>query len=295
MPNGDIVITHREYITDVLGSVAFASNTFTVNPGLPGVFPWLSAIAQRFESYRFERLEFLFESESATSATGTVLIAPDYDASDAAPTTKSQAMTYRSCVRSPPWSDCAFQAIGEDLSKRKSYYVRSGTLSSNQDIKLYDTANVYVCTQGQASTAIIGEVYVSYKIRLMTPQAGPISLGEALSANFSGTSNAAPFATGGGTLPASVVSTGTTTSVSTWTFTQPWEGFISVIVSGTGITGIAISGTATGSEVSEQANAGGTNDIAVYGVTCDIGQTVVLTISNTTITASRAMFGQADN
>ncbi len=290
---GDIRVVHREYIADLTGSAAFASNAFAVNPGLVGTFPWLSQIARRFESYRFRKLRFSFETESATTQTGVVLGALDFDASDAAPESKQQAMAYRNSVRSPPWSDFDFNATAEDLRKRASYYVRNGSLSANQDIKLYDTGNFFCCTSGN-SVATLGELYVEYDVDLMTPQMGPAGAGDAESGVFNGTSNAAPAATKTGNLPATAVSTGTTTSVTTFTFSQPWEGLVAVTLAGTVLTGTTAGGSATVTTVQDVVNAGATNDNFVCIVRAIQGQTLVITVGNTTITAAGFQFGQGD-
>ncbi len=294
-PSGDLTISHREYINEIAGSVSFAVNTLQINPGLAGVFPWLSQIAQRFESYRFRKLIFHYETESATSATGSVIGTIDYDASDASPENKTQAMAYRNSVRSPPWCDFSMSSQQEDLSKRKSYYVRPGALSSNQDIKLYDVGNFFLCTQGQAGTTTIGELYVEYVIDLMTPQMSPPGVGDAIYGSFTGTSNAAPAGTvASGNLPVTVGSVGTTTSVTTFTFTQPWQGYMTIILNGTGLGAISYSGTATSSEYGEVFNAAATLEYDAATVNAQIGQTIIVTISNTTITSSVFLFGQAD-
>lgn len=294
--NGDITITHREYIVDIAGSVTFTSLQASINPGLSGVFPWLSGVAQRYESYRFDSLKFCFETEAPTSATGTVLLVSDYDASDSAPENKTQAMAYRSSVRSPPWSDCCSQALREDLSKRSSYYVRNGALAANQDVKLYDTGNLFVCTQGQANTNTIGELYVEYRIRLMTPQLGPAGVGEAVYGSFHGTSNAAPFGSVAltGNMPVGYSSSGTTTSVTTFTFLQPWQGYVTVVLVGTGLSGITPSGTSTFTEISDVVDSGAFNRIANYTLAANIGDTAILTLADTTISSGSVYFGQAD-
>jgi hypothetical protein len=264
-----------------------------VNPGLPGTFPWLSQIASRFESYRFRRLQFSFETESSTSQTGVVLGALDFDASDAAPESKQQAMAYRNSVRSPPWNAFDFRAMSEDLKKRASYYVRTGSLSANQDIKLYDTGNFFCCTSGN-SVSVLGELYVEYDVDLMTPQMGPAGAGDAVSGVFNGTSNAAPAATSTGNLPATAASTGTTTSVTTFTFTQPWEGLAAVSVTGTVLTGTSLGGSAATATIMDVVNGGATNDNFVCYIRAIQGQTVVFTIGNTTITAAGFRFAQGD-
>ncbi len=290
--NGDIVISHREFISDVAGSVAFAATKYSVNPGLPGTFPWLSTVARSYESYRFEKLEFAYETQAPSTTPGTAILSVDYDASDATPTTKTQAMAYRSSVRSPSWSDCEHMSLKEDLSKRSSYFVRSGSLAANSDVNLYDVGSLFVCTQAQSGSSVIGELYVDYKIRLMTPQIGNVGIGEAIYGIFSGTSNAAPFSSSSGNLPATVGFVGTTpTSNSTWTFTQPWEGFVTVNLTGTGLSNVSASG---GTEIFDLVDAGGTRETALYSLSIQAGGNFLLSVPNTTISAAAVYFAQAD-
>lgn len=293
MPNGDILIHHREYIQDVQGSVAFAASLLEINPGLPGTFPWLSTLARSYESYRFEKLSVMYETQSATTGAGKILLAVDYDASDAAPTTKQQAMAYRSSVSCPVWSDCEHVSLPEDLNKRKTYYVRNGALDANQDIKLYDVGNLFVCSQGGIASAM-GEIYIDYAVRLMTPQLGKAGVGQSIYGLFTGSVNSAPFAAKSGNLPASVVSTGTTTSISTWTFTQPWEGYVSTNVVGTTLSNVAPSGTGTELELADVVNTAATQEVGIYSVVVSAGETFILTIPNASITGASAYFAQAD-
>ncbi len=291
--NGDVRVVHKEYIGDILGSTAFSVNEFAVNPGMLTTFPWLSSLANNYESYQFESLRFCYETESPTSFTGTVLMAIDYDASDPAPIDKVQIMAYRQAIRSAPWEPCCFKSLTEDLKKEKTLYVRNGVLAANQDIKLYDTGNLFICTQGQAGNSTVGELYVEYDVRLMTPQLNDPSIGASYYGEWTGTSNAAPAGTlVMGNLPAAVVSTGTTASVSTWTFSQPWKGNVSFSIVGTGISAPTLSGTATGIFTTNLVNAGTTQTVGWFSVLAQAGQTVVITENNTTISASRFEFSQ---
>jgi hypothetical protein len=293
MPNGDILVRHREFVVDASSAAAFTAVQLELNPGLPGSFPWLSTLARSYESYRFDKLSIMFETSSPTTSSGKQLLAIDYDSSDAAPTTKQQAMAYRSSVSCPVWSDCEHISLPEDLNKRKSYFVRAGDLAANQDVKLYDVGNLFICSQGGAGVTS-GEIYIDYEVRLMTPQLGKVGVGQSIYGLYTGSANSAPFASKSGNLPATVVSGGTTTSVSTWTFTQPWEGYVSVNVVGTTLAGIAPTGTGTELELADVINSGTTNEVAIYSVVVSAGETFILTISNATISACSAYFAQAD-
>lgn len=290
---GDIRVVHREYVGEIGGAVAFEARQHAINPGLGWEFPWLSKIAQRYESYRFNSLKYCFETESPTSATGAVMGVIDYDPTDPSPTDKIQALNYRDAVRAAPWSDFCLQATQEDLHKRQTYFVRSG--ASNDDLRLYDTGNFFLCVQGQASTALVGELYVEYDVSLMTPQVGDLGWDHAVWGEFTGSSNSDPFGTVGGILPVTASSTGTTSSVTTFTFTGPWEGFATCVVGvATGLTDFTYGGTCSVTTRGEVINSGATQGIAAAEIKAVTGQTLIMTIANTTISSSRFMFGQGD-
>lgn len=165
------VVSQKEFITDLNGSVAFTVNSFSINPGLNNTFPWLQQFGPNFEQYRFKNLEFCFESEQASSSIGSIMMAVDYDAADLAPASKQQLMTYDGATRGQPWTSFTYKT---DPVARKAYlkrYIRTGTLSANLDIKTYDVGTLFVATQGQADASVIGELYVKYDVEFFTPAA----------------------------------------------------------------------------------------------------------------------------
>jgi len=175
MRNGDCRIVHREYIQDIQAPIgpppsAFFAYSLPINPGQEGSFPWLSNVAKNFESYKFKKLKFCYETEAATSTPGTVVLSVDYDSADPTPATKQQAMAYRGSVRSPPWTPSCHMSLTEDLSKQKQYFVRPGLPVPGTDIKTYDTGNLFVITQGVTPAPTdLGELYVEYDVELYTP------------------------------------------------------------------------------------------------------------------------------
>lgn len=228
--NGDVTVTHMEYLQDISGSIGFSTNTVAINPGQSASFPWLSLMAPLFESYQFEELEFEFQTMQGSTALGTVMAAVDYDASDAAPLSKQQLSAYRGYVRSAPWFDFCQRSKLSDLRKQKSYYVRPGALPANTDIKMYDTGNLFLATQGQADTSVVGELYVRYKVRLMTPQLGNVAVGLSKSAKFNVNAGGnGPFA--GSNAPLNPSGTGAGGTVS-YTATAPYAAILAA--SGTG-------------------------------------------------------------
>jgi hypothetical protein len=194
--NGDCRIRHREYIQDITAGTGspsvFSVQTLPVNPGQQSTFPWLSQLAQRFESYRFDSLKFCFETESPSTTPGSLILGVDYDASDPAPVSKQQLMAYRSSVRSAPWEYCCHTSLSEDLHKQKSYFVRPAGVPVSADVKLYDVGNLQVASQGATSAATLGELYVEYDVLLMTPSFDALSDNSG-SMTSAATTVAAPF------------------------------------------------------------------------------------------------------
>lgn len=223
-----IQVSHREYLSEISGSVTFTSEQYPINPGLGSTFPWLSSIARRYESYNFKRLHFSFETESPTSTPGAVMHAVDYDASDSAPTNKVSLMSYEGSVRSAPWVDSTFSALSSSLHKSKTYYIRSGALNANQDIKMYDVGNYFIATQGQTGTAVLGELYVEYVVDLFTPQLDS-NVPSCSITGATGISIPLPFGTApiiSGPSPATIVANGVV-------FSQPGE-FLMTWIQGNG-------------------------------------------------------------
>lgn len=293
LPNGDCRIRHREFVQDITGQIAQNINTFPINPGLVLLFPWLSRIAGNFESYQFYDLCFRFETEASSASTGTVLLSVDYDASDAPPTTKQQALAYRGAVRSSPWCACVHTSIKEDLTKRKSYFVRAGGLSTSNDITLYDTGNLFVMTIGQVGTAVVGELWVEYDIKLMTPRSLSAGGGNAVWGRyFLGVDNSQLAVYNSGNLPVTQVNSGTTTAVSTWTFQQPWQGVITANIGGTGIGVTTVTGTGGVTAFASNTNAGSTGITLKAEINAVQGQTVILTVNNSTLTSASIYFMQ---
>jgi len=167
------VVTHREYISDLSAlNASFIASRISINPGLNATFPWLSSIAERFESYIFRRLHFVYQPIAPTSTPGSIMMAIDFDAADPTPSNKISLMAYSGAVRSSPWEETRFIATSADLKKfGVQRYVRTGVVPTGTDIKTYDVGAFYIASQATPPAATtLGELYVEYDIELYTPQ-----------------------------------------------------------------------------------------------------------------------------
>jgi len=167
------IVTHREYIKDVTSANSgFGVSITPINPGLASSFPWLSQIAARFESYIFDRLDFVYQPICNTTTSGSVMMAVDFDALDVAPADKAILMANQHAVRCSPWDNVRYSSRSKNLHKFGiQRYVRSVAAPDKSDIKTYDVGNFFVASQNTpATTTSLGELYVEYTVRLFTPQ-----------------------------------------------------------------------------------------------------------------------------
>lgn len=170
-------VMHREFLTDITGSVSFLNRTYPINPGLITTFPWLSLIAADFEECDFEGLVFEYRPTSGTavsstsSALGVVILATDYDALNPSFTTKQQMESYEFATSTVPFAGCIHPVeCARGANVLNSFYIRNGSPPPGADLRLYDLGNFEIATQGMQSAYIVGELWVSYDVVFKKPR-----------------------------------------------------------------------------------------------------------------------------
>jgi len=130
-------------------------------------------------------LVFSYETEAYTASgsnvsAGKVILATNYDPSDAAFTTDQQMEDYSNSDRGAPYCEIVHDVLGGDHSLKneplKNYFVNSSantqapTGDSSQG-KFYTIGNFQLGCQGNASaSAEIGELYVTYSFTMIRPK-----------------------------------------------------------------------------------------------------------------------------
>ncbi len=212
----------------------------------------------------------------------------DYDASDDAPVNKTQFLTMQGAVSAVSWEDVMYHM--RPAQARLERFTRVGGIPSGTDIKLYDIGNFNFAIQGQASTDMIGELYVSYDVDLSIPTgenacaSGKVTSGGTVSK----TAVFGDAATYSGPVPVSA-------SGSTLTFNQPGEFLVSIQFDGTGTTNPGISGgTATVGALSNSVNSTSVKTLISFRVRAQRDETVVIDASGfTTVSASATYIASA--
>jgi hypothetical protein len=180
----NLVISHREYIGEVVSDGSGSQRVvYPINPGLSSSFPWLSAIAVRFETYMFSKLTFLYCSSVGTDTDGTVALCPDYDPDDDNESlTKASYMQFADSIRMPIWETKRMNCTPKNLRKRRTYFTRSRAVQNRKDFDTCSLAILYT----SSDTMTIGELWVEYTIHLETPQIQDEYDAEAMASNSTG-------------------------------------------------------------------------------------------------------------
>ena len=174
--NGSIEVCHREYLTDILSTTDFNLLEFPINPALPVTFPWLSKIAQNFEQYTIDGLIFEFKTgssdalNSTNTALGYIVMATEYNSLAPGYQNKLQMENALfACSTKPSLSTIHAVECAPVQSPLNVLYTRTGFENIGaSDIRLYDLGRFCLATVGmQAVGANLGELWISYKVRLM--------------------------------------------------------------------------------------------------------------------------------
>lgn len=181
-------IRHREYIADVISSSAnygtgnpspFNTVNYQINPGLSQSFPWLSQVANAYQTYKWHGLVAEFKTtsvdalNSTNTALGVVVMAADYNSTTFVQDfeSKQEMLNFFGAIDVKPSQSCLMGI--ECDSKRlpiSELYVRSGALQQNADIRMNDMCAIGIATQGlQGVSVTVGELWFIYDIELFMP------------------------------------------------------------------------------------------------------------------------------
>jgi hypothetical protein len=163
-----------EYVADINGNTTTGITIFAGNIGVTKSFPYGSTIASSFQRYTMYDVEYYYKNRVSGFATagqkGKVILAFNYDASDAVVGTVSGLETMWPHVDCAPYENCSLRLDPKYLSNTDAKYIRhAGSLGVPGDIKTYDFGLLAVGVVGTADTSNIGELRVRYKCRLELP------------------------------------------------------------------------------------------------------------------------------
>ncbi len=170
--DGSIRVTKEEYSFDVTPNAATFNVTrnIPINPGNEDFSPWLGQIAPGWEMWNAENLSIHYRPLVATTATGAIYVAIDYDSLDSAPADKQSMMAFAGAQRCSVWEPMDVHIDKTYLTKYKNRYVLGDPVPTGADARLYNLGNLIIAVDGASQGVKIGEIYVSYTFTLHVPQ-----------------------------------------------------------------------------------------------------------------------------
>lgn len=170
------MVTHREFVQDIVGSTSFVNTSYAINPGNSTLFPWISAIAQNYEQYVFHGCIFEYKSTSATAlnstntALGTVIFATEYNVNNNSFQNKIQMENHEFATSIRPSCDMMHPIeCSVEQTPTRVFYTRPVVNSTSADLRFVDMGNFQVATVGMQADATIGELWVTYQVELLKP------------------------------------------------------------------------------------------------------------------------------
>ncbi len=167
-------VRHRELVVpQIMGSTSFLVNyALSLNPGLSGVFPWLSSMARNWDQYRFLRLVAEYIPIAPSNTQGDVLLSPDYDASNPVPNTEQEASNDENSVVDSCWRriDMKFNPASLMAGCTRKY-IRTSAIAG--DIKTFDVGKLFVCTNNASAAVPFGKLYLEYDVEFFVPKQSP--------------------------------------------------------------------------------------------------------------------------
>lgn len=179
---GRVRVSRREYVMRVVApatNVEFSNTSFSVNPGLSGVFAWLSQIAANYDEYELEHLVFHYKpviSQASTSgAMGSILLSCNYNAGSLKFESFREMAEYSGTLETRVCDEAMF-GVECDPTKHGSQaieYIRTGSVPVGQDIKTYDLGLFQLATSDVSTFAegtLLGHLYIEYEVVLGKPK-----------------------------------------------------------------------------------------------------------------------------
>jgi len=182
--SGDICLDHTSFVANVIATTGdgvtaspFEIQGYDLNPGLVETFPWLSQIASNYELYDWEGLIFQFKptsgefGSSTSNALGKIIMVTRYGVNQDTSFANSIEMLNYDYSNSSKPSCGMLHGVETDNRKQNGgemLMVRTGPPTESRT--LFDVGKFYIATEGipmgENTTAIVGELWVTYKLRL---------------------------------------------------------------------------------------------------------------------------------
>jgi hypothetical protein len=196
---GGMTITHREFCFDVNSESKYNPVRIPIQPGMPSLTRWLANIAPWFESYMFLSLEFEYVPSISTGRDGRLILGVDYDSNDSTPADIHVLENLGDNASGSVWAPLKLRCTNANLHKMvRERYVRTTDPKLHQDINTTDSGVFFLAIDGADAAhdgTKMGAMYVTYSIRLITPQVHTAASTNAVQQSYAGSASTYDFPT----------------------------------------------------------------------------------------------------
>lgn len=158
-------IMHTEYISDVWGGPTAVTQDYVVNPQDSTTFTWLSAIASRFEYYKFHKLKLHYRPSCSTANPGFVLIGMDFDFYDKQPS-KATMLAWKFAKKSAVYDSITVDCTS-GLPQAGWKYCES--LFTSGDQRVNNLGKIWIITDNCSTGLNLGEIFIEYEVSFKQP------------------------------------------------------------------------------------------------------------------------------
>lgn len=146
---------------------------YKLNPGSKKCLPWLSSMANSYDTYKVNSISVRFVSAAPTTLTGKLYIYFDRDVLDDVAPTEIAFSQMDSCLQTPLWQNVV---LNVDVSDIPILYMRDDTLSLvNKDAKTYDLGKICTMLVASADTPKVGTLWIDYDVTLYRPSQSTVT------------------------------------------------------------------------------------------------------------------------
>lgn len=194
--DGSVIITHKEMVQDVVGSIGYTSRYFDIHPLNPVLFPWLSIEALGYEQFEFLGLLACYNStcgdavSSTNNSQGVVMFTTEYDVSRPPFLSKSDMDSYMFTsskkpnisfvhpIECNPRMDIINARYNSNYYRQQaaSTFATPTSFTSNVAENLQCLGRLQIASQGMQAVTTVGELWVTYRIKLSKTRAPPPGL-----------------------------------------------------------------------------------------------------------------------
>nr|WPR18183.1 MAG: capsid protein [Chemarfal virus 43] len=172
-------IYHREFIRSIVvpsAPTAFVNISERLAVDNADVFPWLARLAARYQRYKVKGMVFQYRSTSTDfNNSGTVAIAVNYNATEGPYTSAPAILNSQYACSAKPSVSFYAPVECDPRSHPDGYYIRhESEVKSNTDFRMSSVGILNVATNGLSlpSGTILGELWVTYEVELISPYLG---------------------------------------------------------------------------------------------------------------------------